>query len=81
MQLGDVLTVAQLAEQNPAFSRSTIRWWIFNAAKNGFEKCLIRVRGVGKGRGRIYIDRKAFMAWLEGQREIPTTNPIAPSEP
>lgn len=69
IQLGDVLTVAQLAELNPAFSESTIRWWIYNAKTNGFEKCLIRVRGTAKRRGRLYIDRQALEAWLEEQRE------------
>lgn len=63
MQLKDVLTVAQLAELNPAFSESTIRWWIFNAEKNGFARCLLRVGG------RVYIDAVAFKRWLEEHRE------------
>jgi len=59
----DVLTVAQLAEENPAFPESSIRWWIFNADWNGFDKCIIRI---GQ---RVYIDRRAFEQWLEAHRE------------
>lgn len=63
MQLKDILTVAQLAELNPAFSESTIRWWIFNAERNGFARCLLRVGG------RVYIDAHSFKQWLNDHRE------------
>lgn len=62
MNIEDALTVAQLAKLNPAFTQSTLRWWIFNAERNGFIQCLIRVGG------RVYIDRKAFEAWLDSHR-------------
>ena len=58
----NVLTVKQLAKLNPAFTESTIRWWIFNAVTNGFNVCLIRMKR------RIYIDRQAFERWLERHR-------------
>lgn len=63
MDMTNLLTVAQLAEINPAFTESTIRWWIFNAEEFGFCKCVIRIRG------RVYIDRVAFEAWLEEHRQ------------
>lgn len=63
MDMTNLLTVAQLAELNPAFTESTIRWWIFNAEEFGFSKCVIRIRG------RVYIDRVAFEAWLEEHRQ------------
>lgn len=62
MDARDVLTVAQMEDLNPAFTQSTLRWWIFNAEENGFGACLLRVRG------RVYIDRIAFELWLEGHR-------------
>lgn len=63
MNAQNALSVAQLAELNPAFSEATIRWWIFNAETNGFNRCLIRIGG------RIFIDRNAFEAWLEEHRQ------------
>jgi len=63
MDMQNILTVAQLAEENPAFPESSIRWWIFNADRNGFDRCIIRI---GQ---RVYIDRKAFEDWLEAHRE------------
>ena len=64
MNVQDILTVAQLAELNAAFSEATIRWWIFNAETNGFERCLVRIGG------RVFIDRTAFEAWLEDHRQL-----------
>ena len=62
MKIEHLYTVAQLAQLNPAFSEATVRWWIFNAEANGFNKCIIRVGG------RVFIDRVAFEAWLEEHR-------------
>lgn len=39
-----------------------IRGWIFNADRNGFSACIIRVQG------RVLIDRQAFERWLEAHR-------------
>lgn len=61
----DILTVAQVAEQYPAFTEKTIRWWIYNRKTNGFRACIIRI---GK---RIFIDRVKFTAWLETHRPPP----------
>lgn len=62
MDVQNLLTVAQLAELNPAFTEPTLRWWIFNAEAIGFAKCLVRIRG------RVFIDRVALEAWLEEHR-------------
>jgi hypothetical protein len=66
MDVQNVLTVAQLAALNPAFSEATLRWWIFNAEKTGFARCLVRIGG------RVYIDRAAFEVWLEEHRAFET---------
>lgn len=62
MEFRSILTVSQVAELNPAFSEATLRWWIFNAERNGFSRCLIRIGG------RVYIDRAAFDEWLNDHR-------------
>jgi hypothetical protein len=62
MDVQNLLTVAQLAELNPALSETTVRWWIFNAAEFGFDRCLVRVQR------RVFIDRVALEEWLEEHR-------------
>jgi hypothetical protein len=62
MDVQNLLTVAQLAELNPALTEPTLRWWIFTDEAFGFAKCLVRIRG------RVFIDRAAFEAWLEEHR-------------
>lgn len=62
MDMTNILTVSQLSEANPAFTEPMIRWWIFNAEKNGFNACLVRVGG------RVFVDRAAFERWLDQHR-------------
>lgn len=62
VSLENLMTVKQLATAYPAFTESMIRWWIFNADRNGFNACIIRVQG------RVLIDRQAFERWLEAHR-------------
>jgi len=62
MSAENIVTVSQLAERNPAFAETTIRWWIANAEKNGFGICLIRIGG------RVFIDMEKFEKWLENHR-------------
>ena len=64
MEGSDVLTVNQLVEEYEAFPEATVRWWIFNADRNGFRQCLLRIGG------RVYIDRQAFKDWLFAQRVV-----------
>lgn len=58
----NIISVKGLAEHIPVFTESMIRWWIFNADKNGLNKCLIKIGG------RVYVDLLEFNEWLEGQR-------------
>ena len=67
MKLQNALTVAQLAELNPAISESTIRWWIFKAEEFGFSKCIIRFRRPGQARGRI------LSTWMHSKNGLRNT--------
>ena len=65
-------TVKQIVENAaPIITEGKMRWWIFNADKNGLGKALIRIDG------RLYIDVDAFNNWLESHRDdpIPTGDP------
>ena len=44
------------------FTEQSIRWWIFNAEQNGFDRCIIRL-----GR-KILIDLDRFDDWIESHR-------------
>ena len=59
MSLKNLRTVKQTAAETP-FTENTIRWWIFQAPENGFEKVMKRVGG------RIFIDLAALEKWIEG---------------
>ena len=52
-------SVNQTAEQYPAFTTSSLRYWIFNSKTNGFDQCIFRV-----GR-KILIDLDLFEAWID----------------
>ena len=56
-------SVEQIAESSKVFTQASLRWLIFHAKTNGFEKCLVRV-----GR-RVLIDEPIFNVWLDEQRE------------
>lgn len=72
----DLLTIAQLVDAYPAFPEATIRWWIFNAERNDFNVCLIRIGG------RVYIDRQKFTEWIDTHRVVgDTVIPIGQDEP
>jgi hypothetical protein len=55
-------TVAQLAEELPAFDEAAIRRLIFNAEEIGLSHAIVRI-----GR-RVYIDLKDFEQWLDRHR-------------
>ena len=55
-------TVAQLAEELPAFTEPALRRLIFNAEENGLAPAIIRV-----GR-KVFIDIEAFDEWLSKHR-------------
>ncbi|MDW3206071.1 MAG: DNA-binding protein [Alphaproteobacteria bacterium] len=58
----ELRTVKQLAEEASFVTEAKLRWWIFHADSNGLNAALIKVGG------RVYIDRRQFNRWLEGQR-------------
>lgn len=54
-------TVRQLADLYPAFSRSSIRYLIFNEKTNGFSNVIRRI-----GR-KVLLDLDAFESWIAKQ--------------
>lgn len=59
--LDHISTVRQLKEKYPFLTEGSIRAWIFNAASNGFHRCIVRI-----GR-RVYIDEIEFSRWIKSQ--------------
>jgi len=62
MGAASLRSVAQLADELPAFDKSAIRRLIFNAEENGLAPAIVRV-----GR-RVFIDIEAFNQWLDQRR-------------
>ncbi len=62
MEISQFKTVEQLASANPAFSKSSLRWMMFNRASNGLDAAVIQI-----GR-KVLIDEQAFVAWLDQRR-------------
>lgn len=56
-----LMTVRQLAEAQPAFSESSLRWLLFNAHTNGLDDSGAIVR-IGR---RVLIDVDKFGVWIE----------------
>lgn len=54
----DLVTVASLAAEAPAFNEQKLRWLIFHAETNGLSPALVRVNN------RVYIHRPTFGRWL-----------------
>ncbi len=61
MSLPNLLTVSHFTQRYPAFPPGGLRYWIFNAEKNGLAPALRRV-----GR-KVLIDEAAFFDWIEKQ--------------
>ena len=53
------LTIRQLADANPCFTESSLRWLVFHQSTNGFDRC---VRRIGK---KILISLADFENWVE----------------
>lgn len=51
-------------ESNGVFSEGQLRWWIFNADKNGMADDGVVVR-LGR---RVYIDVDRFDEWVDAQQ-------------
>ena len=58
-----LLTVKQMAAEQPAVSVGGIRWQIFNRETNGLEESGAIVRNGS----RVYLDREKYLAWLAGE--------------
>ena len=59
----NIQSIAQFSADS-AFTENQVRWWIFNAAKNGLADSAAIVR---MGR-RVYIDIDAFDRWIDAQQ-------------
>lgn len=60
----ELKTVRDFAASGP-FSESQLRWWIFEAERNGLAKC----GGVIRIRRRVYLDPAGFDRWVESQQK------------
>lgn len=58
----DLKSVAEFAKAT-AFSEGQLRWWIFEAERNG----LARDGGVVRIGRRVYIDTQGFERWISSQ--------------
>ena len=71
MAYENLRTVKQIAQTNPAFSEASLRWMIFNASKNGFDRVIVKL-----GR-RVLIDIEAFDRWIEYSKPKPIDRSVA----
>ncbi len=62
MTASSLRTVAQLADELPAFDQPALRRLIFHAETNGLSAAIVRL-----GR-RVYIDIDDFNQWLDDRR-------------
>ncbi|WP_295386194.1 hypothetical protein [uncultured Thiodictyon sp.] len=60
-----VLTVKQLAEQQPGLTEGGIRWDLFNRDKNG----LVAAGAILRRGRKILIDPARYLDWLNENRE------------
>ena len=58
-----LIPITQWNDYHPWPTQSGIRWLVFNAAKNGFDKVIRRAGG------RVLLDEQAFFGWLDSQNE------------
>ncbi len=64
MTANSLRTVAQLADELPAFDEPAIRRLIFNAEELGLGYAIVRI-----GR-KVFIDINAFNRWLDDRRGV-----------
>lgn len=55
--------VKELPKLHPSFSEPALRYLIFNAKKNGLDKCL---RKIGR---KILINVSAFESWVDSHKQ------------
>ncbi|UFS71386.1 hypothetical protein LPW11_04125 [Geomonas sp. RF6] len=57
------LTIKQLAHTRPYLTEASIRWFLFNRARNGLSCAVIKL-----GR-RLLVDEEKFDEWVNSHRE------------
>ena len=67
-----IYSVKQMAMRHPAFTESTLRNYIAEAKKTGFETCLIRPPNIK----RVFIDEEQFLIWLRSGKSLTTQTSI-----
>lgn len=70
-------TVKEMSMRYPAFPEGSFRWLIFNAHKNGFDKCIVRPPGIRK----VLIDELEFLKWLKSNPNQATEQKPLPLKP
>lgn len=55
----DLISVNAFSDKYPTFTKGTLRAYIFNADKNGFNEVIRRIGS------RVYIKESNFMEWVE----------------
>lgn len=57
--INDLISVNDFSDKYPTFTRGTLRAYIFNAKKNGFNEVIRRIGS------RVYIKEHLFFEWIE----------------
>lgn len=58
-----LVTVDQFCADNPAFSKGSMRWLLFQRDSNGLHRAIVKV-----GR-RVLIDVDKFFQWIDDQQD------------
>ena len=61
---GDIATVKQFSQQNPAWSEASLRWLRFHAEQNGLEQAGAFIE-LGR---RVLIHKPSFFAWVRARQ-------------
>ena len=64
----DLISVNDFADKYPTFTKGTLRAYIFNAEKNGFNEVIRRIGS------RVYIKENSFFQWIEKINGFTTVN-------
>lgn len=70
-------SVKEMSMRYPAFPEGSFRWLIFNADKNGFDKCIVRPPGIRK----VLIDELEFLKWLKSNPDQDKIEKSLPPKP
>ena len=59
--LNEFKTIDLFIEEHPQYTKTQIRWWLYERETNGFDSCVAKV-----GR-RIYLHAPSIYDWFESQ--------------